>query len=222
MSKICCTCKIEKDSFYNNKLSKDKLSAQCKDCSKKYRKEHKGKKYPSSTKEYRIEYISKNLNHINNTRRIRYSKNKPKYLEQNKINYSKHRDKRRASQSKYYYDNLNYYKERNKKYRNDNKEATLLRNRKRQKKIIAANITQKDINNLLLKFENKCFYCFCDIKRGNNLHLDHKIPLCRGGEHNINNIVPSCKTCNLRKGRKNPEEFIEYMKLCDIKGIKCQ
>ncbi|HEV8669323.1 MAG TPA: HNH endonuclease signature motif containing protein [Candidatus Limnocylindria bacterium] len=49
----------------------------------------------------------------------------------------------------------------------------------------------------------RCAYC------GSTDHLeaDHRIPLCRGGTNEINNILPACRRCNRRKHRKTEEEF---------------
>lgn len=39
------------------------------------------------------------------------------------------------------------------------------------------------------------------------LHKEHDVPLSRGGEHNVANIVPSCAQCNFRKGTLTGAEF---------------
>jgi hypothetical protein len=51
-----------------------------------------------------------------------------------------------------------------------------------------------------------CFYC------GNKIALsettvDHFFPESKGGMHDIENLVPSCKSCNSSKGTKTIEEF---------------
>lgn len=38
-------------------------------------------------------------------------------------------------------------------------------------------------------------------------HIDHRIPLSRGGSNDISNLVLSCPHCNLSKGAKMPYEF---------------
>jgi len=38
------------------------------------------------------------------------------------------------------------------------------------------------------------------------LTLDHVIPLKQHGPHDIENIVPACRSCNSRKGAKTPDQ----------------
>lgn len=38
-------------------------------------------------------------------------------------------------------------------------------------------------------------------------HIDHKIPLARGGTHTAGNLVSACAQCNWRKGTRTDTEF---------------
>lgn len=163
--------------------------------------------YNSKTSEYRKEYYLKNKDKINAKRRKNYNLNSLKYKEQSKKSHALNREKRIKKQKEYYINNLEYFKDKNKKYRNSNKDYILLKNQKRKNLLKSKNIPQFEIENLLKINDYKCFYCKIIVKRGINLHLDHKIPLSRGGSHSIDNLVPSCKTCNLQKGTKTNEEF---------------
>lgn len=51
----------------------------------------------------------------------------------------------------------------------------------------------------------RCAYCGRRGSRG--FHVDHRIPLCRGGTHARRNLCMACPTCNLAKGRMTAEEF---------------
>lgn len=53
-------------------------------------------------------------------------------------------------------------------------------------------------------FGNKCAYC-----GGKFEHIDHVIPMIKGGYHCLANLRPACKLCNLRKGRKSYKDFIK-------------
>lgn len=43
-------------------------------------------------------------------------------------------------------------------------------------------------------------------------HVDHKTPLCLGGRNTAQNIVIACSGCNLKKGRKTYEQFVESLR----------
>lgn len=56
----------------------------------------------------------------------------------------------------------------------------------------------------------KCYYCQRRFSRS-EMHIDHIIPIARGGSHTSDNICSSCKTCNLTKNQKTLDRltFIE-------------
>ena len=51
-----------------------------------------------------------------------------------------------------------------------------------------------------------CYWCGVKTRPGKR-HLDHVIPLVRGGKDAVENLCVSCPPCNLRKNAKMPEEF---------------
>jgi len=53
-----------------------------------------------------------------------------------------------------------------------------------------------------------CAYCSADLALGH--HLDHKIPLVRGGLHVDANVQLTCPLCNMRKHSKTHEEFLSH------------
>ena len=59
--------------------------------------------------------------------------------------------------------------------------------------------------NLMLRDDHQCQYC---AKRPQlrELNLDHVLPRSRGGADSWENLVVSCRGCNLKKGRRTPEE----------------
>jgi 5-methylcytosine-specific restriction endonuclease McrA len=50
-----------------------------------------------------------------------------------------------------------------------------------------------------------CQYCGVRITMGSGTR-DHVVPLSRGGANVMTNVVAACKTCNLRKADRTPEE----------------
>ncbi len=55
-----------------------------------------------------------------------------------------------------------------------------------------------------------CWYCGQKVGF-KNLTMDHVIPLARGGRSTKDNLVPSCKECNIKKKSSLPVEWEEYM-----------
>lgn len=49
------------------------------------------------------------------------------------------------------------------------------------------------------KFDHCCAYCGCS----GDLEVEHVVPISKGGEHHLGNIVPACHRCNSNKGRKD-------------------
>ena len=52
----------------------------------------------------------------------------------------------------------------------------------------------------------RCYLCGKLIPKGHR-HVDHIIPLSKGGAHRSSNLAVACDDCNESKGPKNPEEF---------------
>jgi 5-methylcytosine-specific restriction endonuclease McrA len=57
-----------------------------------------------------------------------------------------------------------------------------------------------------------CFYGNHPLDNNGRGHVDHKTPLCLGGRNTAANIVIACSVCNLKKGRKTYEQFIESLR----------
>lgn len=105
------------------------------------------------------------------------------------------------------------------KYRKENPEyfRNIWSNKKHKRRALERNsfgtFTSKEITNQLASQNNRCFYCKIEIKE-NSMHRDHYIPLSKGGNNTISNIVCTCPTCNTRKGNKMPDQFIKEISQC--------
>ena len=64
-------------------------------------------------------------------------------------------------------------------------------------------VTEKDIKRLHSRHRYLCAYC----KKRPIEHLDHVIPLARGGSHGIGNLLPACQPCNQSKNKKLLSEW---------------
>ena len=68
------------------------------------------------------------------------------------------------------------------------------------------------------KFNGKCAYCGCELKAG--FHIDHIEPIRRNSDgsclnpenESIENMNPSCPSCNIMKHSMTLEQFRESIK----------
>lgn len=44
------------------------------------------------------------------------------------------------------------------------------------------------------------------------LSIDHKVPRAKGGSNKLDNLLLSCEKCNQRKGKKDYDDFLEWLK----------
>lgn len=58
-----------------------------------------------------------------------------------------------------------------------------------------------------LHWEDEGFYC-CVVCGGPFEHIDHNVPLIRGGGHTLDNLMPLCADHNLAKSGRCPYRFI--------------
>jgi 5-methylcytosine-specific restriction endonuclease McrA len=63
----------------------------------------------------------------------------------------------------------------------------------------------KELKIWLSKQHKICYWC--NKKCDDDFHIDHYLPLSKGGLHKIENLVISCPTCNLTKSAKDPYEY---------------
>ncbi len=62
----------------------------------------------------------------------------------------------------------------------------------------------EDLTDLILEIRSSEVTChICGQKlHGKDCHIDHIIPLSKGGSHTSDNIAPACPKCNIEKGNK--------------------
>lgn len=126
--------------------------------------------------------------------RARYVANKEKILKRTHANHIANRERRIET------DRL---------WRLANKMAVRAKShRRRALKLAAGGMhTAEDIKRLYEAQRRKCYYC--KSKLGSTYHVDHVVPLSRGGSNGPENLVISCVKCNLSKGDRLPHEWVQ-------------
>ena len=66
---------------------------------------------------------------------------------------------------------------------------------------VAFTVDDRDLKRLMLRQMSKCNHCgvYLDRTVPRFVHLDHIVPLARGGTHSIGNLQYLCQSCNVRK-----------------------
>lgn len=118
-------------------------------------------------------------------------------------------EKRRAKWRRWASKNPEYNRERTKVWRRSDPDKTRLRDRlshlKHRTKRLAFN-KQWAIKNKEHRRQFICYYCN-DQYSSDRLHIDHVIPVSKGGKHSSDNICKSCDSCNLKKRNKDNSEL---------------
>mgnify|MGYP006935480359 CR=1 FL=1 len=139
---------------------------------------------------------TKNKEKIKETRKIYQSKNRDKITSYAISQYWKNRDKILARSRAYYKTSEGKLNGRVQQHK-----------RRARKRGAEGSHTKEDIKELYKKQNGKCYWCSCVLN--NKYHVDHIIPLSRGGTDYKDNLVISCQTCNQRKYTKTPDEFLK-------------
>lgn len=121
------------------------------------------------------------------------------------------KDKIKSISANWYFNNRDAKLEKNKVWTKNNPDKKRAHSRKRRalkNNSISNNYLDSDI---LSKYGSDCYLCGSAVDLlaprsigsdgwQNSLHLEHVIPLSKGGNDTIENIRPSHALCNLRKG----------------------
>lgn len=131
----------------------------------------------------------------------------------------------KAYQKQYAIDNSDHQKAKAKKWREDNpglsasyavqwaaenRDRRVINEQRRRAKKIHSNgdLGPDSIKRLLVLQKGKCVVCMVDLKTTKH-HLDHIMPLSKGGEHSMANVQLLCPRCNLTKSAKHPVDFMQ-------------
>lgn len=190
VAKTCKRCGEFKplSDFSPNKLGRDGRRPDCRECRKEYQRIHKKR-----TVAQRSQYRKANRERLAESKK-QWRRNNP--------------DKECVSKVQYRAENKARIAAQNRAYAQANPDVGRVKAQRRRARLNACAIndfTKAQWRDLLRECENKCFYCGI---QSSDLHIEHMIPISRGGNHTLSNIVPACLICNSRKGTKTAEEFM--------------
>lgn len=91
---------------------------------------------------------------------------------------------------------------------NPDKRAAYEQNRRAKKRATGGKLSP-NIKQKLYKLQRGTCPCCRSHFRSEEMHLDHVMPLARGGEHTDDNMQLLCQPCNQSKYSKHPVEFMQ-------------
>ena len=94
----------------------------------------------------------------------------------------------------------------NREYRKNNPEKVREFSKRRRGRLIGR-LPSGTVSRIGALQKWKCAVCTTSILR--KYHVDHVLPLAKGGEHKAENIQLLCPTCNVRKSAKHPVDFMQ-------------
>jgi len=200
LTKFCTKCKRElpatKEYFHRKCTSKDGFLSNCKICRRGFYENHR-----EQIKAYR---------EIHKEEKKIYQKiYRENHREQIRAHRETHKEQRN-NYSKLYY--MNHKKEMNIKhtlyYISHKKEYKEMKYRRRAREQVTLNINFS--LNGWLNIQSKplhCYLCGKLIRKNQKYHIDHRIPLSRGGSHVPWNLGLTHDKCNFSKHTKTPWEY---------------
>lgn len=180
----------------------------------------RGKKYRDKDPEIkralaRVRKTRFNLLHKDERReeaRVKYHEDVEKSREKDRLEYERNKDRRRLSKRLWLHTNRTVIYERlHRLYREDIEESRRVgRERKRQRFITKATIEAVLDDNIKIFGVLTCYLCCKEID--DSWHLEHKMPLSRGGTNEVVNLGVAHDLCNLYKGRLTVDEYYKTLR----------
>lgn len=202
--------------------SPDGLQARCRECAREYLR-----RLRLRDPEMDHRYYSRTKHRHNAATKAYYLANKEALLEKQRVyNERYRREKRdhviavesarrernresiRASQRRYYERNARACNDRVLAWAKENpdKRRSILRNRRARMAKVGGTHTADDVKRQFEGQKGRCWWCNKKLK---SFHVDHRIPIARGGSNGPENLVISCPRCNTSRGAKLPSEMPE-------------
>lgn len=202
--------------YKKHRKNKQEVCSLCQEAYSKYMKEYRSKN-AVVLKEKRIAYREKNKETIAEKDRLRHKANPQRNKESSKRWLEKNRERQKETLRNWYYNNKERNLENGRKWRKQNLEKArkIDAEASRKRRAIKNNnqfepYTEKEVLSL---YGNECHICKIAIDLNAprwsahkgfemGLHIDHLVPLAKGGPDTLENVRPSHAICNLRKGAK--------------------
>jgi 5-methylcytosine-specific restriction endonuclease McrA len=118
--------------------------------------------------------------------------------------YLRHKEYVKSKRVKWYNANKDKVREWYKVYNQTPKGRAVIVQGRAKRRALLKGCEAIDCTALITEWRSKIVKCYLCGKTlaGNKCHIDHIIPLSKGGKHEPKNIAPTCPFCNMSKGSK--------------------
>lgn len=187
--KTCTKCKRElpetAEFFYRHKRCRNGLNSICKQCRADYQRKHLS--VPENRERHRLRTADFRATH-------------PEYVTASRRLGRIYRANRRQTGEDYAQLRAWYKTPKGRFYRQSKSNRRYAREQSAE-----GSYTTADIQLQLRAQRSKCWHCGKLLTK--NFHIDHLIPISRGGSNDPRNIVISCPSCNMSKSDRLPQEW---------------
>jgi 5-methylcytosine-specific restriction endonuclease McrA len=210
-TKTCSKCRETKPAsleyFAYAKTTKDKFYGWCRECANK-----RQRAYAAAHKEQLKAYRIANRQRIYGQVRAWVAAHKEHVAEMYRDWYEINKERKAARERERFENNGELYdrkRAQGREWGRSNRHLTRLYSRRRYatKRAAEGTHTPADISGQYEAQKGRCYYC--NINVGDKYHVDHVIPLSRGGSNGPENLVIACPSCNMRKHDKMPHEWAQ-------------
>ncbi len=226
VAKTCSKCgralPADLEHFYAASELKCGLRSVCRDCDRDRHKSYR-KNNPEKVKAWKAAWNKSHPEYMAGYLRRYYAERVGELRAQHAEYRAAHIEEARARNRAYYLANREEHLAQTRAWRDANRERLnelgrvrakahpeWSRNRKAREKGAEGSHTADDVRAQYKRQKGECYWCSESV--GDDYHVDHVIPLAKGGSNGPENLVIACPSCNLRKWAKLPHEFSD--KLC--------
>jgi 5-methylcytosine-specific restriction endonuclease McrA len=148
-------------------------------------------------REYERQRRAKYHEKVREQARARYAARAEIMRERARVYHAENKEKRAAYNSQYCKANLEKWRASNHR-------------RRAQKQNAGGTYTAADVQAMHIRQNGLCLVCEADLSVTGR-HVDHNIPLARGGSNDPSNLGLLCPPCNRRKHTRTLAEFIDFL-----------